>query len=113
MTDYNMTDNWDILSTTMSDNISFVSTIESKLHPIWGVQFHPEKNSFEWERAHIVHTKSAVKVTQYFANFFVNEARRNKNQFANQKMEIESLIYNFKPMFTGKNGCALEQCYLF
>ena len=43
-------------------------------YPFYGTQWHPEKNSFEWtSREAINHSKEAVLVTQYMANFFVNQ----------------------------------------
>ena len=50
------------------------------------------------------------------ANFFVNEARKNKHKFTDPKIENGFLIYNYSPTFTGdvddekKN---FEQCYFF
>jgi hypothetical protein len=28
----------------------YISTVESKKYPVLGLQWHPEKNSFEWTR---------------------------------------------------------------
>ena len=41
---------WEILSTNEDDDgLEFVSLMEAKGGlPIWGSQFHPEKNAFEW-----------------------------------------------------------------
>ena len=40
---------WDILSVNKDVNgLEFVSTIEAKNYPIFGTQFHPEKNAYEW-----------------------------------------------------------------
>ena len=37
------------MSTNTDENgIEFVSTIEHKTRPIYGTQWHPEKNNFEW-----------------------------------------------------------------
>eukprot|EP00124_Ichthyophonus_hoferi_P000145 Ihof_evm9s5 gene=Ihof_evmTU9s5 len=56
----------------------FVSSMEAKAYPIYGVQWHPEKIQYEWERHHgISHSKNAIQVGQYMAEFFVNEARQN------------------------------------
>ena len=45
---------WEILSTNEDDDgLEFVSLIEAKRGlPIWGSQFHPEKNAFEWTTRH-------------------------------------------------------------
>lgn len=42
-------------------------------YPIYGTQWHPEKNAFEWTRPYIPHSSSAVKTTFYMAEFFVSE----------------------------------------
>lgn len=42
----------------------YVSTIEGKVYPFYGVQWHPERSS----------------AMDYFANFFVNELKKNKNK---------------------------------
>ena len=40
---------WDILSVNEDVNgLEFVSTMEAKNYPIFGTQFHPEKNAYEW-----------------------------------------------------------------
>jgi len=46
-------------------------------YPFYGVQWHPEKNSFEWTSQEAInHSKEAVMVTQYFADFFVNQGKQ-------------------------------------
>lgn len=42
-------------------------------YPIYGTQWHPEKNAFEWTKTYITHTPSAVRNNFYMAEFFVNE----------------------------------------
>lgn len=55
----------------------FISTIEDKKYPFYGIQFHPEKNVYEWiEGKNIPHGKHATIVNQFFANFFVDEGRK-------------------------------------
>ena len=40
---------WETLATNVDDNgVEFVSLMEAKIAPVWGSQFHPEKNAFEW-----------------------------------------------------------------
>lgn len=42
-------DFWDVLSYSHDKNGNvFVSMVEAKKYPIYAVQFHPEKNAFEW-----------------------------------------------------------------
>jgi gamma-glutamyl hydrolase len=46
-------------------------------YPIYGSQWHPEKNSYEMGYTrHVTHTFESVLVAQYFANFFVDEGER-------------------------------------
>lgn len=83
-------------------------------YPFYGVQFHPEKNLYEWIRnRNIPHSENAVKMAQYFARFFVNEARKNGNKFSGVDEENRMLIYNFPVTFTGLVKSAFEQSYLF
>ena len=38
------------------------------------MQWHPERNAFEWPtKAAINHSKEAILITQYVADFFVNQ----------------------------------------
>ena len=46
----------------------------AKKYPIYGTQWHPEKNVFEWTtKEGINHSEHAVIITQTAANFFVSE----------------------------------------
>ncbi len=75
-----------ITSTNLDlDGKQFVSTIESNLYPIYGVQYHPEKNNFEYGTQPgstipyevISHTEEAVALSIHLATFFVNRVRRS------------------------------------
>ncbi|GFQ98474.1 gamma-glutamyl hydrolase [Trichonephila clavata] len=91
-----------------SRNVSFVSIVEAYKYPYYGVSFHPEKVLFEWilskTHQHIPHNLDAIRVSQYFANFFVNEARKSLHQFPSKQVEDAVLIYNYNPVFTGQFG---------
>jgi gamma-glutamyl hydrolase len=96
------------------NGLEFISTIEHRNYPFYGVQFHPEKNIYEWVRnKNISHSQNAIEAAQYFSHFFVNEARKSTNSFKNAKTEDQYVIYNFNVTFTGAVGSALEQCYMF
>ena len=68
-------------------NKSFVSSIESDLYPFYGVQYHPEKNPFEYATHHgtdipyenINHSPEAIQLSFHLANFFVNLTRQNQH----------------------------------
>jgi len=59
---------FDVLSTNVDPKTGkeFVSTIESKLRPYTGTQWHPEKSNFEWSTTvDLPHSAHAVEVSQY------------------------------------------------
>ncbi|XP_034251334.1 gamma-glutamyl hydrolase A-like isoform X2 [Thrips palmi] len=108
--------NWRIMSTNKDSNgLKFVSTIESRNFPAYGVQFHPEKSIFEWNPVQkTAHSSNAVKAAQYFANFFVNEARKSTHAFPSIAEETKALIYNFSPQYKGREKNYFnEQMYYF
>ncbi|XP_017269574.1 gamma-glutamyl hydrolase [Kryptolebias marmoratus] len=101
-----------VLSTNTDGNTEFVSTVEAYDYPIYGTQWHPEKNAFEWSRSYIPHSPAAVKTTFYVAEFFVGEARRNFHRFESKEEENKALIYNYNPVYTGTTS-SFEQIYYF
>ncbi|CAH1989621.1 unnamed protein product [Acanthoscelides obtectus] len=106
---------WKITSTDEDINgIEFISSMENTRYPFYGTQFHPEKNLFEFKAGiGIPHSVEAVKISQYFANFFVEECRKNANRFPDHDLEKRTLIYNYQPIYTGINGSVYEQKYVF
>ncbi|XP_042344831.1 gamma-glutamyl hydrolase isoform X2 [Plectropomus leopardus] len=103
-----------ILSTNIAENgVQFVSTIEGKRYPFYGVQWHPEVNRFQWSRnRNIPHSAHAVQLSSLLAGFFVNEGRRSLHQFDNPEEEDASLIYMDTPVYIG-NITGYEQAYFF
>lgn len=88
----------------------FLSTVEGVRYPVYGTQWHPEKNAFEWyDKEDIPHSGDAVLIMQYLANFLVSEARRNTRSLGAQL--DDALIYNFSPVYTGKTGGEFVQEY--
>ncbi|KAL0107080.1 hypothetical protein PUN28_015548 [Cardiocondyla obscurior] len=111
----NLTDEFHVLSLNHDKNdLEFISTIEHKQFPFYGLQFHPEKNLYEWVTGkNIPHGSNATIVSQYFANFFVNEARKNSHEFRTKEEEKQSLIYNYPITYTALQNSSFEQCYMF
>ncbi|XP_063062666.1 gamma-glutamyl hydrolase-like [Engraulis encrasicolus] len=102
-----------ILTTNMDGDTEFISTMEAYHYPVYGTQWHPEKNAFEWSRSYYPHTPSAIKTTFYMADFFVNEAKKNVHSFATEEEEEKHLIYNHIPIFTGSSNSSFVQKYFF
>jgi len=76
--------------------VKYVSSYESPSMPIYGTQFHPEKNAFEWRASYAMNRGyDAILLQQYYANFFVNEARKNTNTFPDKDHYI---IENYTPV---------------
>jgi gamma-glutamyl hydrolase len=104
---------YDVLSTNVDDHgDTFVSTVEGKRYPVYGYQWHPEKNAFEWS-GHINHSPEAVAAMQYMADFTVSEARKNFQSFKNPTDEFNSLIYNYCPRYTAATSTSFVQSYIF
>ena len=110
----NMTNFYNILSTSVDRNgIEFVSTMEGKHYPFFSTQWHPEKNSFEWNSTrNMSHVQKAIETTQYMSNIFVNKARLSQHKFKSQEKEEAALIYNYPPSYTG-GYTIFEQVYFF
>ena len=89
----------------------FVSSVEHVDYPIYAVQWHPEKNEFEWNHEVINHSPDAVASMEYFGWFFVNECRRNRDKFSSEEELDTYLIYNFAPVYTGLVDDDFVQCY--
>ncbi|XP_016417891.1 gamma-glutamyl hydrolase-like [Sinocyclocheilus rhinocerous] len=103
-----------VLSTNIAQNgLEFVSTVEGRKHPFYGVQWHPEVNRFQWDpRYNFPHSSNAVRVSSLLAEFFVNEGRRSSHHFSEAAEESSALIYNYNPVHVA-NISAYEQSYFF
>ncbi|KAG7480780.1 hypothetical protein MATL_G00060030 [Megalops atlanticus] len=103
-----------VLSTNIAENgVEFVSTIEGRKYPFYGVQWHPEVNRFQWDPdMQFPHSHNAVRVSSLLSEFFINEARKSLHHFDKPEEEEAALIYNYTPVYVG-NFSGYEQCYFF
>ncbi|XP_061412472.1 gamma-glutamyl hydrolase-like [Lethenteron reissneri] len=98
---------------TDSTGVEFISTMEAFKYPVYGVQWHPEKNPFEWSiKLQNPHSIDAIRAAFYMGDFFVNEARKNFHKFPTEAMESKALIYNYNAVYTG-NISTFSQKYFF
>ncbi|XP_077291262.1 gamma-glutamyl hydrolase A-like [Arctopsyche grandis] len=111
----NLDKDWTVIAINNDLNgFNFISAIESKKYPFYGVQFHPEKVMFEWQpNKNIPRGNDAILGNRYFGDFFVSEARKSNHKFASTKDEQNYLIYKYKTEYTDLKGIAYEQCYFF
>jgi len=93
---------FNVLSTNRDrQGLEFVSSMEAYKYPIYGTQWHPEKNTFEWGKTNgipneaINHSPEAILIAQYTADFFVQQARQNTHQYADPNEEDAALINNY------------------
>lgn len=112
-----LTDMFHITSTNVDrQGKAFVSTIESKTYPIYGIQYHPEKNNFEFglmdalqpmakyysdEPYEVInHSEKAVELSLQLALFFVGRVRRST--FGSYNMtHRHPTVYHY-PMVRGR-----------
>ncbi|KAF0305914.1 Gamma-glutamyl hydrolase [Amphibalanus amphitrite] len=91
--------------------------VSPETRPIYGVQFHPEKNIFEWGEKDnidaIPHWKEAIQASQYLANFFIDEVRKNTHRYQSVEQEKADLIYQYSPVYSGDTDSVFDQVYLF
>ncbi|NWZ20809.1 GGH hydrolase, partial [Asarcornis scutulata] len=104
---------YNVLTTNTDGKVEYISTMEAYKYPIYSVQWHPEKNPFEWKKSTgIPHSSSAVRAAYYIADFFVNEARKSLHRFPSEDEERKELIYNYTPIYTGTFS-SFQQAYFF
>lgn len=106
---------WQVISLSKDWNdLEFISVVEHKKYPFYGTQWHPEKILYEFvEGKNISHSGGAIKAAHYFAEFFVDEARKNFNTFKNSTQVEDMFFYNHNPDYVGKKGCVFAQIYGF
>lgn len=117
ITTYKLDGEWRVMSLNddqSNEPVRFISTMEHRHYPFYGVQFHPEKVLYEWvENYNITHLTEAISASQYFARFFVNEAKKSNHSFPDFSEENRHLIYNFPVTFTALKGSTYQQAYMF
>uniref|UniRef100_A0A1B6HVS5 folate gamma-glutamyl hydrolase n=3 Tax=Homalodisca liturata TaxID=320908 RepID=A0A1B6HVS5_9HEMI len=112
---HNLEHSWRVLSTNKdSQGLEFISSSEHFHRPIVGLQFHPEKNMFEWKPGQAnPHSHKAILSARHFYDWVVAESRANNQSFSSVQEEIDSLMYNYSPVYTGRIGGYVEQIYYF
>lgn len=81
--------------------IKFIASLEHRNYPFYGVQFHPEKTQFVWEKNKtekedvIPHSLHEIQNSFSIALNLIKLSRRNKNQLENyDKFTIENYPLN-------------------
>lgn len=101
---------------TDPSGVRFISAFEAFEYPFFGVQFHPEKPSFEFvvkkDQTKLPHSQHARAVSRYFADFFVAQTRKNGHRIGVDEIRND-LIYAYQPTYTAPLKDMYEQRYLF
>jgi gamma-glutamyl hydrolase len=117
---------WDVIATSKSADktpVEYVSMLEFKKFPFFGVQFHPEKILFEWQLSEIGRAPIFREISKKLSHFFVKECEKNKNvvtvpelYIRNYNLWSRSITINkinpSKKMFKS-NHSAFENSYYF
>jgi gamma-glutamyl hydrolase len=75
---------------------AFVSTIEAWEYPVTGTQWHPERNQFEWRPStNMNHSPDAIEAMLYMAKYFVGNARRNSQSFADNALFQRYSVFSY------------------
>jgi len=92
-------DSFNILSTSLDkDGLEYITTVEHKEYPVFGIQWHAEKPAYEWRDGldGIPRAKEALQVNEKLMEMFLDHVRQNKNSFPDGAEE-DHLIYKFSP----------------
>jgi gamma-glutamyl hydrolase len=114
---------WNVTSINQDANgRPFVSTIEPHdpdRFPMYGVQYHPEKNAFEYATypgtnipyENIDHSEAGIAFSMHLARFFVDLVRRG--QITNPMHEYtKSSLYPTMNEYPIRTGLKFEQIYI-
>uniref|UniRef100_A0A1B6KSW3 folate gamma-glutamyl hydrolase n=1 Tax=Graphocephala atropunctata TaxID=36148 RepID=A0A1B6KSW3_9HEMI len=112
---HGLDNSWRVLSTNKDDHgLEFISSSEHCQRPFVGLQFHPEKNMYEWNPLQAnPHSRKAILSARHFYDWLVAESRANNQSFLSVHEEVNNLIYNFSPVYTARKGGYVEQIYFF
>uniref|UniRef100_A0A646QFV1 folate gamma-glutamyl hydrolase n=1 Tax=Hemiscolopendra marginata TaxID=943146 RepID=A0A646QFV1_9MYRI len=105
-----------VLSTNKDkDGLEFVSTYEAIKYPFYAFQWNPTLNPFEWspQLPNIPHSLESVRVAQYIANFFVEEARKSDHHFSDPHDEMSSLVWHYQRYYITNVDTPIRVMYLF
>jgi gamma-glutamyl hydrolase len=106
---------FNVLSTNVDrKGREFVSSVQGKhARNIIGVQYHPERQAFEFSDvagdAGLVHTREAIMANNELGVVFVENCRESRNAFDSWDQAAKFLLYNYQPVYQGQS----EQLYFY
>lgn len=90
-----------------TDGVEYIACVEHKKYPIYGVQFHPEKNhAIFYEQVDVPHSDNANRFGVELAFFFACESKKNDHKFENYDEECDAMIEHYhREATTRKSVC--------
>ncbi len=85
-------------------------------YPILAIQYHPEKNLFEWSsQRNYAHTFYGYSASQYTGDYFVQSTRQSCQSFQSEEELKPYLIFNYNASYTQSQFTNLHftQMYIF
>jgi len=80
-----------------------VSSFEFKNFPFFGTNFEIDKLAYTLiDNDHIVHSHSNIQINRKFADFFVEESKKNYQKFTDKRSEINLIFEAFKIHYENK-----------
>jgi len=94
---------YNVLTTSKDRNgLEYISTLEAKKYPFTGTQWHPEKPTSEFGMEDVPPTLDAVRVSQEYANYFIDTARHSSHKPESPEQELQMLIYSTHVIFSAR-----------
>jgi gamma-glutamyl hydrolase len=79
------------------ENKTYINSVESLKYPLYAVQFHPEMIPYtKTELEGIPQSIKAIKISQLFSNFYVNELFKNNHTITYNEMNKFDYLDSYK-----------------
>eukprot|EP00727_Mastigamoeba_balamuthi_P000873 m51a1_g10783 putative gamma-glutamyl hydrolase (325) ;mRNA; r:55091-56607 len=85
-----------VLSTNRDrKGVEFISTVEGRELPVFGVQWHPERPPFVWSDVEASpHCEAAIDAAHWVGRAFARAARQNTNRFPSREEEDAAVVWS-------------------
>lgn len=113
---FGLNNSYKLLATSFDPvaNLTYVAAVEGINYPFFAVQYHPEKNIYEWTtREKLPHSREAVETAQYLAMFFVDQgiiAKQSIRKNICNQMFNSKLINFFLAYFSTTQQSFIQYC---
>eukprot|EP00826_Nyctotherus_ovalis_P027721 TRINITY_DN2169_c0_g1_i18.p1 TRINITY_DN2169_c0_g1~~TRINITY_DN2169_c0_g1_i18.p1 ORF type:complete len:352 (-),score=81.44 TRINITY_DN2169_c0_g1_i18:152-1207(-) len=92
-------------SPSKDSKIEYIAAMEHKTHPIYAVQFHPEKYNYEVNpKQPVKRSFASITISHSYANFFVDEARKSGHAFKSAREEMQHVVQRSYPYYHAQYG---------